>query len=276
MLKRFLNRDGSNDYSDADRRGPQGNVASVLDLVPMQQLFGSMLVLRDGSYRMIMRVGAVNFELKSPREQMMILHTFGELLNTLQVDFPLQLLLHSTHMDTEAYLRDYRARLLEPNLTPEMRSVINDHIEFFQEQARDNYLLDRSYFVVVPYYDRGRAPTGEGGAAAEMPLGGMLSRFMDSSETEEKRQIQRRDMEKARIQLQNRCGLVAAQLGRLSIRASVLDDLAVMRLLHEMYNPASAERSRLAARPDGGSFMTTHRSAEAATRRQLEGGSDAA
>lgn len=260
MLKKLMNR-GTTEYSEAEQRGAQGNIASVLDLVPLQQLFGNMLVLRDGSYRMIMRVGAVNFDLKSPREQMMILHTFGELLNTLQVDFPLQLLLHSTHLNTETYIREYRDRLLEPSLTPEMRAVIEDHIEYFEEQAKANYLLDRSYFVVVPYYDRGRAPLDAGGGAAaeSMPLGGMLSRFMDTSSAEQKEAVQRKDMEKARIQLQNRCSLVAGQLSRLSISAQILDDLAIMRLLHEMYNPASAERSRLQTNDGIGAFVAAQR-----------------
>lgn len=253
-----MNR-GSGDYSEEDARGVQGNIASVVDLVPLQHLFGNMMVLKDGSYRMIMRVGAVNFDLKGEREQMMILNTFGELLNTLQVDFPLQILLHSTHLDTEVYVRKYRERLQDPALSPQMREVIEDHIEYFEEQARSNYLLDRSYFVVVPYYDRGRAPVSDGGVAAEMPLGGMLSRFVDSSSAEKKQEIQRRDMEKARIQLQNRCALIASQLARLSISAQVLDDLAVMRLLHEMNNPASAERSHLQVSGDMGSFVATQR-----------------
>lgn len=259
MLSRIFNR-GSTAYTDEDRRGAQGNVASVLDLVPLQHMFGNMLVLKDGSYRMIMRVGAVNFDLKGEQEQMMILNTFGELLNTLQVDFPLQIFLHSTHLDTEVYVRKYRERLQDPALSPHMREVIEDHIEYFEEQARTNYLLDRSYFVVVPFYDRGRAPVSDGGAAMEMPLGGMLSRFMDSSSSEQNQEVVRRDMEKARIQLQNRCGLIASQLARLSISANILDDLAVMRLLHEMYNPSSAERSHLQLADDGlGAFVATQR-----------------
>lgn len=258
MLGRILNR-GSTGYTENETRGAQGNVASVMDLVPLQHLMGNMLVLKDGSYRMIMRVGAVNFDLKSEREQMMILHTFGELLNTLQVDFPLQLLLHATHLDTEVYVRKYRERLQDPSLSPQLRDVIEDHIEYFEEQARENYLLDRSYFVVVPYYDRGRAPLSDGGVASEMPLGGMLSRLTDSSSAEKDQEVKRRDMEKAHIQLQNRCALVASQLARLSISAQVLDDLAVMRLLHEMYNPSSAERSHLQVSDSLGAFVATQR-----------------
>jgi len=257
MLKRILNRNNGGRYPDGEHTGAQGNVASVHQLVPLQSMFGNMMVLKDGSYRMILRVGAVNFDLRGPREQSMMLNTFGEMLNTLQVDFPLQIFLHSAYMDTEAYMRDYRERLLDPSVSPSMRLVIEDHINYFAEQARNNYLLDRSYFVVVSYYDQDNIPQGDGGVAQDMPLGGMLGRIMDSSDKEKTQHAKRRDMEKARIQIQNRCGLVASQLGRLGIQAQVLDELAVLRLLRSLYNPNSNQSSSLQQGNSTGSFMST-------------------
>lgn len=257
MLKRILNRNGTTNYSDEEQRGVQGNVASVHQLVPLQSMFGNMLVLKDGSYRMIMKVGAVNFDLRGPHEQMMILNTFGEMLNTLQIDFPLQIMLHSAYLDTESYVREYRERLMDPALSPAMRVVIEDHIQYFTEQARDNHLLDRSYFVVVSYYDQGIIPQGDGGVAQDMPLGGMLGRILDSSEKEKTNTTKRRDMEKARIQLQNRCGLVASQLSRLGIQSQLLDELAVLRLLRSLYNPGVSQHSGLENTDSTGSFITT-------------------
>lgn len=257
MLKRILNKGAGTDYSDDEQRGAQGNVASVHQLVPLQSMFGNMLVLKDGSYRMILRVGAVNFDLRGPHEQMMILNTFGEMLNTLQIDFPLQIFLHSAYLDTEAYTREYRERLLDPSVGPAMREVIEDHIQYFSEQARENYLLDRSYFVVVSYYDQNIVPQGDGGVAQDMPLGGFLGRIMDSSDKEKTYATKRRDMEKASIQLQNRCGLVASQLSRLGIQAQLLDELAVLRLLRSLYNPGISQHSGLEGMDASGSFITT-------------------
>jgi len=257
MLKRILNRDGTGHYPDGEQSGAQGNVASVHQLVPLQSMFGNMMVLKDGSYRMILRVGAVNFDLRGEREQTMLLNTFGEMLNTLQVDFPMQVLLHSAYLDTEAYIREYRERLLDPSISPAVRAVIEDHITYFAEQARSNYLLDRSYFVVVPYYDQNNIPQGDGGVAQDMPLGGLLSRIMDSSDKEKINLSKRRDMEKARIQLQNRCGLVASQLSRLGIQAQLLDELATLRLLRSLYNPGVSQNSNLQYGDSAGSFMST-------------------
>jgi len=276
MFKRLTNL-GSGGYSDEEGKGLRGTTAPVHDLIPVLQLYGNMMVLKDGSYRMIMRVGAVNFELKSDREKMMILNAFGELLHILQVDFPIQVLLHSTDMDTEVYLAEYRERLLDASLTPQMRAVTEDHIQWFEEQARNNYLLDRSYFIVVPFWDRKAAPTGEAGVAREtMPLGGMLSRFLDRSNTDKSPQKTRQDLEKARIQITNRCNLIAAQLSRLTISAQILDEIALMRLLRELYNPGVAARQRVSDEQLGqtGSFIHTIRRSDHArnpvgSRRQL-------
>jgi len=263
MLKRLTNI-GSAGYNDDEGKGLRGSSASVHDLIPVQQLFGNMMVLKDGSYRMIMRVGAVNFELKSEREKVAILNAFGEALNILQVDFPIQILLHSTSMDTEVYLAEYRERLLDADLTPQMRAVTEDHIQWFEEQARSNYLLDRSYFVVIPFWDRKAAPTGEGGVAESMPLGGMMSRFLDRSGADKGQQKSRQDLEKARIQVTNRCNLIASQLSRIGIHSQILEEIALMRLLRELYNPSLAARQRLSDEQlaQSGSFIHTIRRAE--------------
>lgn len=253
MLDRFIKR-----TDEEEKKGVQGNSAPVHDLIPLQHMYGNMMVLKDGSYRMIMKVGAVNFDLKSDREKMLILASFGELLNVLQVDMPMQVLLHSTLMDTEQYIRPYRERLLDPSLSPQMRMVIEDHIHYFEEQARASYLLDRSYFIVVPYFDRSK-PTGDNAAATDLPLGGALSRFLDTSSGEKKQKMgNQRDMERAKIQLENRCGLVASQLQRLNIHSRILDHVAVLRLLREMYNPTLVREDK-PERVSADIFDTTRR-----------------
>ena len=64
-------------------------------------------------------------------------------------------------------------------------------------------------------------------------------------------------MEKARIQLENRCGLVAGQLSRLGISSQLLDELAVLRLLRSLYNPGVSQHSGLEGGDYSGSFITT-------------------
>lgn len=283
MLKKLLNRDDNlndNRYSDPanERRGPQGSVASVVELVPVLHLFGNMLVLKDGSFRMIVRTGAVNFDLKSHREQMVLLNTFGELLNSLSIDFPIQVFLHSAHLDTEAYIARYGRRLRDPGLHPKMRRVIQNHLEFFEYQTRANHLLDRSFYVVVPYYPHHGGRPADGGIGSDMPLGGLIKSLLDTSAADKAKLPPRRDMEVARTQLLNRCGLMIAQLSRLTISAEILDELQLVSLLRELYNPGISERQKIRSLDEFNNLLapvrvrTQDRQRGGASRPQLEGG----
>lgn len=260
MLDKFINRNNSSGkYADPDREkhGAQGGVASVIDLVPVQRLFGNMTVLRDGSFRMVLKSGAVNFDLKSPREQNLILNTFGELLNSLSIDFPIQILLHAAHLDTQRYINRYERRFDEPDLSPEMAAVIDDHLSFFEHQARANYLLDRSFYIVIPFYGQGRAAAlGDGGIGADMPGGGFVKSFLDNPDKEKGKEPTRREMELARVQLLNRSALIIAQLSRLGINAELLDELQLVGLLRELYNPGISERQKIRSVDEIGSLIS--------------------
>ena len=132
--------------------GETSTYESSLKLVPVKRIIGNNLVLKtDGTYCVILRVHAVNFDLKSQREQIGIIYTFGELLNSLTTDVPLQVLIHSKRLDTEKYIRLYEERLYDPNCSPQIKEFINDHLQYFQETVMRHNLLQREFYIVIPY-----------------------------------------------------------------------------------------------------------------------------
>lgn len=229
-----------------EQTGPQGNVGSVLELVAVDRVYGNMLVMKDGTFRVILRCDAVNFDLKSGREQNVLLRTYGELLNALDIGFPIQVLLHAAAMDTQTYVREYAAELRDPNLTPQMRKLIEEHIKYFEQQARDNYLLDRSYFVVIPYFGSQDTQLADGGVASEMALPGLV-KLLDRKKIPERAEHgpSARELQSARMALMQRAGNIANQLSRLTITARLLSDLEIVALLKELYNPGISERQKL-------------------------------
>jgi hypothetical protein len=227
--------------SDVIESGVRGHVASNALLLPMQEMSGNMLVMKDGSYRMLLKVGAVNMDLKGIDEQMAILGAFQKLLSMLKEDWPMQIVLSSAFMDPEPYMREYRERLRDPQLSQAMRSVIEDHLAHYEEQAEANHVLERSYYVVVSWYDTARAPTGES-VAGGLPGGGVLAKLMDGSGSEKNSEITVKDKERARVQLVNRAQSIRSQLAAMSIKSSILNDYEIMSLLRRMYNPGAPRR----------------------------------
>jgi hypothetical protein len=254
MFGKFFKKPSS--YDQPDPSGAQGGLGSVEELVPVQSVFDNMMVLKDGSFRMLIRSNALNFDLKSPREQRVILNTFGEMLNALSIDFPIQVLLHAAHLDTGRYTKRYRERLDDRNLSPSMHRVIEEHLEYFEFQARANYLLDRSFYVVVPFYGQNRQHLPDGGLTGDMPGGGFLKSMMDGSDKEKTRIPTPRELEIARVQLINRTSLIVSQLTRLGIQGHILEQLEVVQLLRELYNPGISERQKIRGLDDVGSLIS--------------------
>jgi len=57
------------------------------------------MVMKDGSSRMVLKVNAVNFNLKSEEEQDSIIYSYQRFLNTL--NFPIQIIVRSLKVDIE-------------------------------------------------------------------------------------------------------------------------------------------------------------------------------
>lgn len=254
MLERFTKHDKDTTTQEAVE-GLQGNIASSLELVPVDHINGAMIVMADGSFRAILRCNSVNLDLMSSDEQMDRIMAFGQLLLSLTPDFPLQVIAHSEHMDTRRYTARYERRLQDPSLTPEMRRVIEAHIYHYEQQAREFFLLDRSVLVVVPYYLPGRSPnTAQRGLAADLPGGGLL-KALDSSYTVGSYTPSDADILSARVQLETRVGAVAGQLQRIGVEAELLGELDIVRLLREFYNPGVSEVQSLQSYSAGEDFI---------------------
>lgn len=254
MLERFTKRD-KDSTSTETAEGLQGTIASSLELVPVEYINGAMMVMSDGSFRTILRCTSVNLDLMSAEEQMDRIQSFGQLLLSLSPDFPLQVIAHSEHMDTRRYTARYERRLQDPNLTPEIRRVIEAHIRHYEQQAREFFLLDRSVLVVVPYYLPGRTPTiAQRGLAADLPGGGLL-KALDSSYSAGKYTPSDADVLSARVQMETRVGAVAGQLQRIGVACELLGELDIVRLLREFYNPGVSEVQSLQGYSAGQDFI---------------------
>ncbi len=67
--------------------------------LPFSEVRDNIIIMKDGSARIVLRVEAVNFALKSEPEQDAIIYSFQHFLNSLQ--FPIQILVRSLKVDIE-------------------------------------------------------------------------------------------------------------------------------------------------------------------------------
>lgn len=230
--------------------------ASSVDLVPIWRVLpetginqGAVIIMRDGSFRMILRVGAVNFDMRSPNEQRAITHAFGDFLNSLSPDFPIQIQVHTKNLDADGYMRQFDARRRDPNVPEQIRAMIEDHCRHFEGQVSSRNLIQREFYIVVPFgldYD----PVNKG--TDSFPGWGLLKALM--TPTEEKMdgpKMEDLKLDVARQQLDQRAHMVEGSMGRMDIPTRRLGESEVRELLHEMFNPDLARRQRMRGAPRG-------------------------
>lgn len=233
--------------------GDASTYESSLKLVPVKSIIGNNLILKtDGTYCVILKVHAVNFDLKSEREKLGIIYTFGELLNSLTIDVPLQVLIHSKRLDTEKYIRLYEERLYDPNCSPQIKEFINDHLQYFQETVMRHNLLQREFFIVIPYNPNKteRRSAGDGiadGAIFEGIVKNMLKREAAEEDSGNKKKGPKNMMEadNAFKNLGMRAGQIQSQLARLGVHSEILRERDIISLFYELFNPGMAETQKI-------------------------------
>ena len=99
------------------------------DFVPIKEVRGGIMILKDGTMVGSMLASSLNFALKSGDEQMAILAQFQNFLNSL--DFSVQFFVQSRRLDIRPYIR-----LLEDRLTAQtedlMKIQVREYIEFIK------------------------------------------------------------------------------------------------------------------------------------------------
>lgn len=252
---------------------PSKNLVPVHSVVPEQKKGeGAILILRDGSFRMILRTGAVNFDMKSPNERSALTFGFGSLVNSLEVGFPIQIVSHSKILDVENYIRQFDSRLANRNTPEAIRQMIESHLAHFRAQVQQNNILQREHFIVIPW--KGVAGTKKS-TIDEVPFAGFLKSI--ASDIEERKLLEHKptdlDIATARQQLDIRSHQVIARLQAMQIWARRLNEEDVRKLLYGLFHPGLSERQRDPGLDTGGSLVAGF-SSEGLPRPQRRIGSD--
>src|SRR3989344_6803631 len=122
---------------------------STINLVEISDIRDGVAILKDGSLRAVVDVGAINFELRSEDEQTAIIQNFQNFLNSL--DFPLQIVITSRHLDIENYLKLVESS--RASLTNELLKIqAAEYGNFVKEISSLANIMDKQFYVVVPFY----------------------------------------------------------------------------------------------------------------------------
>jgi hypothetical protein len=206
--------------------------ASTQNHLMFTEIKDGIVVMRDGSLRMVVLASALNFDLKSPQEQDAIEFAYQGFLNGLH--FPIQIIVRSRKLELDGYLENLE--LLQANQeNPLLAGLMEDYIYNIRGLLDQVNIMNKEFYVIVPYYLDVLVKKKDN---AGFKLASLFKTNTDTQQTTEMFEQRKRDL----IQ---RTNLVAQGLAQLGIRAAVLSTQEITELFYTSYNQEEAINQNL-------------------------------
>jgi hypothetical protein len=210
------------------------------DFVPIKEIRDGIVILKDGTMRMVLMASSINLALKSDDEQTAILLQFQSFLNSLE--FSTQIFIQSRRLDTRPYISRLEERLKE-EMNDLLKIQIREYMNFIKTVTASTNIMNKLFLVVVPYSPpkpvTASAPS-EGGI-----LGGLFGKKSQAKPVLSQGAMEA--FEEAKSQLEQRAGIISQGLTRTGVRMVPLGTEELTELYYHLFNPGEEEK-QIAAR----------------------------
>lgn len=194
-----------------------------------------MVIMADGSFRAVVQCQSINFDLMSDAEREGVELSYQNFLNSL--NFPVQIVIRSQRIDIGPYVEKLvTARRNQDNML--LGVLMDDYINFIDILSQEVNIMDKSFYVVVPFF-----PAGTASNLVERSKGFFSSLFAQPKNTITK--INAADYQKAKDEIKNRVDTVMSGLFQIGIQSAQLDTQSLGKLYYNFYNSDTAVRQPL-------------------------------
>lgn len=237
--------------SDQTPKKARDQRASVQNHLMFSEIKDGIVVMRDGSLRMVIVCSPLNFDLKSSREQDAIEFAYQSFLNGLH--FPIQIIVRSRKLDLDNYLENLE-KLQADQENELLAGLMEDYIYNIRGLLTEVNIMKKEFYVIVPLFvtqiSRDNLMT---------KLQKLLKPNQDVSQTTTQFEERKRDL----IQ---RTNMVSQGLAQLGVRAAVLSTQELIELFYSAYNIDESQNQSLINVSDITSPVITQGRRQAATR----------
>ncbi len=214
-----------------NRENPSSTQATLL----FSELRDNVVIMKDGSFRAVVACKSINFDLMSNVEREGIEYSYQNFLNSLK--FTVQILVRSQKVDIAPYL-ERLSDIRRNNDNMLLGVLMDDYINFIDILSQEANIMDKSFFIVIPYYTSADA---EKMVEQTKNLFKVFSKNKGPSVTK----IDRATYDKALGELTNRVDAVMSGLFQMGIRSVRLNTKELAELYYNFNNPDTAVREPL-------------------------------
>lgn len=208
----------------------QTNGTTAQKSLLFSELRDGMIIMADGSYRAVIACQSINFDLMSDREREGVEYSYQNFLNSL--NFPVQILVRSQRVDISPYIDKLQnMRRSQDNML--LGVLMDDYIEFIAMLADEANIMDKSFYIVVPF-----TTNLDAAKIVEQSKGFFGKLFGKTGPVVTK--IDQTTYEKAKTEIKNRVDVVRNGLFQLGVHSVQLNTKQLGELYYNMYNPDTA------------------------------------
>lgn len=208
---------------------------STQNTLRFSELRDGMVIMSDGSFRAVVAAQSINFDLMSAREREGIEMSYQDFLNSLT--FPIQIYIRSERVDIGPYLNKLsQIRMHQDNML--LGVLMDDYINFINALSREANIMDKSFFVVIPYStSESRQKIGDSSSQK-----GIFAKIFTSNDTQMRVKIPADQYDKAKDEINNRVQTVITGLMQCGVKSVRLKTNELGELYYNIYNPDTALR----------------------------------
>ena len=214
---------------------PPVNPNTTQNTLQISEIRENMVIMRDGSFRAVVACKSINFDLMSSREREGVEYSYQNFLNSLY--FPVQIFIRSQRVDIGPYIdRLSTMRRNQDNML--LGVLMDDYINFIDALSQEANIMDKSFFIVTPFY-----PSGDLGDLRDQAKGFFGKLF--AKQSNEPIKIDEAAYSKAKEEIGNRVNSVMSGLFQLGVKSVQLNTKELGELYYNIYNPDTAVREPL-------------------------------
>ncbi len=210
---------------------------STQNTLQIAEVRDGIVIMNDGSYRCVVMVKSINFDLMSPQEQEAVEYSYQGFLNSLY--FQIQIFIRSRKVDLRPYIdRLDKIRSEHDNML--LALLMEDYIAYMGALSQQTNIMDKNFYVVIPFFPfiEKQKPLTQN----KNFLSGITKLF---DKTDQHIVINEADLEAAKTELRNRVQAVLSGLQQCGIQGLPLDTQELIELYYDSYNPDTATRQKL-------------------------------
>ncbi len=209
----------------------QDSVFNTEQMLPISEIKGDSIILKDGGMRAILRIDWLNLDLKNYDEQQLVLQQYKKFLNSL--NFPLQILVRNTYLDLSDYIGYVKWQVWSID-NAVLKKSGEDYTQFLENiDLRTGLIYVKEFYIVVPYY-----PDGDDNNRVKKSWRSKLLDILNMKDSIEKIVSRYRIFLKHEKFLATRCAVVTDGLRSIGMNATRLWLSDIISLLFRVYNPS--------------------------------------